>query len=145
MNNDTSLKTEVYLSGIEMNRNEMIYYFDYTVDNYPILLSEAVQNDFEISHAIEISVRGNSVRKYKRYAHNFRAVDVKDKQISVEFLEALDQAIEQYQINHKESDIKEVEDMYLGYFVEPDFVVTMKWITELYDELYIGKTVKDKT
>ncbi len=35
--------------------------------------------------------------------------------------------------------------MYLGYFVEPDFVVTMKWITELYDELYIGKTVKDKT
>ena len=63
----------------------------------------------------------------------------------MEFLEALDQAIEQYQINHKESDIKEVEDMYLGYFVEPDFVVTMKWITELYDELYIGKTVKDKT
>ena len=145
MNNDTSLKTEVYLSGIEMNRNEVIYYFDYTVDNYPILLSEAVQNDFEMSHAIEISVRGNSVRKYKRYAHNFKAVDVKDKQISVEFLEALDQAIEQYKINHKDSNINEVEDMYLGYFVEPDFVVTMKWITELYDELYIGKTIKDKT
>ena len=29
--------------------------------------------------------------------------------------------------------------MYLAYFVEPNFTVTMKWITELYHELYIGK------
>ena len=95
-------------------------------------------------HAIEFSIRGNSVRKYKRYAHNFKAVDSKDKEISVEFLEALDQAIEQYQINHENAEVKEVEDMYLAYFVEPNFSVTMKWITELYNELYIGKTVSDK-
>ena len=139
MNNDISLETEVYLSGIEINRNEMIYYFDYTVDNYPILFSEALQKEFEMPHAIEFSIRGNSVRKYKRYAHNFKAVDTADKEISVEFLEALDQAIEQYQINHENAEVKEVEDMYLAYFAEPDFVVTMKWITELYDELYIGK------
>lgn len=144
MNNDTSLETEVYLSGLEMNRNEIIYYFDYVVDNYPILLSEAVQKDFDMPHAVEISIRGNSVRKYKRYAHNFKAVEIKDKEISVEFLEALNQAIEQYQINHEESEVKEVEDMYLGYFVEPNFTVTMKWITELYHELYIGKTISDK-
>ncbi len=144
MNNDVSLETDVYLSGIEINRNETIYYFDYTVDNYPILFSEAIQKEFEMPHAIEFSIRGNSVRKYKRYAHNFKAVDSKDKEISVEFLEALDQAIEQYQINHENAEVKEVEDMYLAYFVEPNFTVTMKWITELYNELYIGKTVSDK-
>ncbi len=144
MNNDVSLETDVYLSGIEINRNETIYYFDYTVDNYPILFSEAIQKEFEMPHAIEFSIRGNSVRKYKRYAHNFKAVDSKDKEISVEFLEALDQAIEQYQINHENAEVKEVEDMYLAYFVEPNFSVTMKWITELYNELYIGKTVSDK-
>lgn len=144
MNNDISLETDVYLSGVEINRNEMIYYFDYTIDNYPILFSEAIQKEFEMPHAIEFSIRGNSVRKYKRYAHNFKAVDSKDKEISVEFLEALDQAIEQYQINHENAEVKEVEDMYLAYFVEPNFSVTMKWITELYDELYIGKTVSDK-
>lgn len=142
MNNDTSLETETYLSGIEINGNEIVYYFDYTVDNYPILLSEAVQKEFDMPHAIEFCVRGNSVRKYKRYAHNFKAVDIKDKEISVEFLGALDQAIEQYQINHEELEVKEVEDMYLAYFVETNFTVTMKWITELYQELYIGKTVK---
>lgn len=142
MNNDTSLETETYLSGIEINGNEIFYYFDYTVDNYPILLSEAVQKEFDMPHAIEFCVRGNSVRKYKRYAHNFKAVDIKDKEISVEFLGALDQAIEQYQINHEELEVKEVEDMYLAYFVEPNFTVTMKWITELYHELYIGKTAK---
>ena len=71
-------------------------------------------------------------------------MDSKDKEISVEFLEALDQAIEQYQINHENAEVKEVEDMYLAYFVEPNFSVTMKWITELYNELYIGKTVSDK-
>lgn len=142
MNNDTSLETETYLSGIEINGNEIFYYFDYTVDNYPILLSEAVQKEFDMPHAIEFCVRGNSVRKYKRYAHNFKAVDIKDKEISVEFLGALDQSIEQYQINHEELEVKEVEDMYLAYFVEPNFTVTMKWITELYHELYIGKTAK---
>ena len=120
MNNDVSLETDVYLSGIEINRNETIYYFDYTVDNYPILFSEAIQKEFEMPHAIEFSIRGNSVRKYKRYAHNFKAVDSKDKEISVEFLEALDQAIEQYQINHENAEVKEVEDMYLAYFVEPN-------------------------
>ncbi len=142
MNNDTSLETETYLSDVEINGNEILYYFDYTIDNYPVLLSEAVQKEFDMPHAIEFCVRGNSVRKYKRYAHNFKAVDIKDKEISVEFLGALDQAIEQYQINHEELEVKEVEDMYLAYFVEPNFTVTMKWITELYHELYIGKTMK---
>ncbi len=44
MNNDTSLETETYLSDVEINGNEILYYFDYTIDNYPVvLLSEAVQ------------------------------------------------------------------------------------------------------
>ena len=140
MKNDTSLSTEVYLSGIEINRNDIIYYFDYVVDNYPILLSEATQKEFEISHAIEFSIRGNSVRKYKRYTYNFQPMDIKDKNVTVEFLTALDQAIVQYQANHQQSDVKEVEDMYLSYFVEPNAVVSMKWITQLYQELYIGAT-----
>ena len=140
MKNDTSLNTEVYLSGIKRNRNETTYYFDYVVDDYPILLSEAVQQEFELSHAIEFSIRGNSVRKYRRYTYNFQPVDIEDKAISIEFLTALDEAIVQYQSNHEQSDVKEVEDMYLGYFVEPNAVVTMKWITQLYNELYIGAT-----
>ena len=67
-------------------------------------------------------------------------MDMKDKNVTVEFLTALDQAIVQYQTNHQQSDVKEVEDMYLSYFVEPNAVVSMKWITQLYQELYIGAT-----
>ena len=101
MNNDTSLETETYLSDVEINGNEILYYFDYTIDNYPVTFRGSTKKNLICPYAIEFCVRGNSVRKYKRYAHNFKAVDIKDKEISVEFFRALDQAIEQYQINMK--------------------------------------------
>lgn len=54
LKNDDSLQTDIYLADIERTiNNEVVYYFDYAVDNLPVNLSQNVKDRIGASHAIE--------------------------------------------------------------------------------------------
>ncbi len=97
MTNDASLQTDVYLADIGGSGNEMVYYFDYAVNGLPVYLSESIQQEIGMKHAIEVTVSNNSVKKYRRYAVNYQASETKDAKLDVQFIDALDSANRLYQ------------------------------------------------
>lgn len=140
MDNDKSLNTGVYLSDVQVRSNETIYYFDYTVNDFPVILSEDLRRSIAAEHAIEIVVRNNRVKKYRRYAYNFIAKPEKNAIVNIDFLMALNQCILEYQQMEGQHIVTEVDNIKLGYFVEKTGNIKLKWFAELYDYIFIGST-----
>ncbi len=140
MDNDKSLNTGVYLSDVHVRSNETIFYFDYTVNDFPVVLSEDLRRKIAAEHAIEIIVRNNRVKKYRRYACNFISEPEQNAVVNIEFIKALNQCILEYQQKEKKGVVTEVENMKLGYLVDNFGSVRLKWFTELYDHIYVGNT-----
>ena len=109
MTNDASLQTDVYLADIGGSGNEMVYYFDYAVNGLPVYLSESIQQEIGMKHAIEVTVSNNSVKKYRRYAVNYQASEAKGAKLDVQFIDALDSANRLYQETVEQREIADVK------------------------------------
>lgn len=142
MKNDKSLKTGVVLVDVKVHSNEIIYYFDYVVQDFPILLSEDLKEKIDAEHAIEVVVRNHAVKNYRRYAMNFIPKEQPRLLIEKDFLTALNEGILSYQKEEPQNMVTEVETIYLGYLAETVGDLQLHWFTKLYDKTYIGDTQK---
>lgn len=145
LKNDTSLQTDIYLADIQRTiNNEIIYYFDYAVDNLPVSLSQSVQDRIGQPHAIQITLRNQAVKEYRRYAVNYRTADEATEQINVQFIDALDEANKTYQAVVEEKVITDVKNISLGYHVDLAGSIRLKWFVTLYDYTFVVDTEQEQ-
>lgn len=139
---DNSLDTEVILSGIELSSEGLIFYYDYTLNNFSMELSDQLKEKLNMKHAIEVVVNGNSVKKYRRYAYNF-VVNSKEEKSTVDFdfSAALSDAIRERNDNET---VTEVLDIDLLYYIEDFDSVYLKWITNIDDNYFITDAKKEE-
>lgn len=145
MTYDKSLKTPVYLSDVSVRSNEMIYYYDYVVNDFPVMLSEEVQKKIEAKHAIEIVVRNHTVKKYRRYAVNFYPYEQKQAEVSKDFLTALNEGIMTYQQGDATKVVTQVQDIYLGYLAKSSGEINLYWVTDLYNKTFLLNSQKTES
>ena len=72
---DPVLINDFYLEEYTVDGNEWVLYFDFTIQGFPIILSEAASQAVGMSHPLEITVVNGHVTKYKHYAFNYEAVE----------------------------------------------------------------------
>jgi hypothetical protein len=107
----SSLPKNSYVSEIkELGNSDYIICFDYTIEGLKVKISGQELPE----HAIEIEVKGNIISSYKRLVKN---VDVsKDKEINVQNLKAIDEAVKEYRQKTGIKDInKAVKEVSLVY------------------------------
>ena len=145
LQNDNSLKTDIYLADIARTiNNEVVYYFDYVVDDLPVNLSQDLRDRIGSQHAIEVTLRDQAVKEYRRYAVNFSKTEEKTEQINVQFIDALDDANKMYQTIVEDKDISDVKDISLGYHVDLTGSMRLKWFVTLYDYTFVVDTDQAK-
>lgn len=145
LKNDNSLQTDIYLADIERTiNNEVIYYFDYVVDDLPVNLSQSLRDRIGSPHAIEVTLRNQAVKEYRRYAVNFRQMAEKNERINVQFIDALDDANKTYKAVVEEKDITDVKNISLGYHVDLTGSMRLKWFVTLYDYTFVVDTDQEK-
>ena len=145
LKNDNSLQTDIYLADIERTiNNEVIYYFDYAVDDLPVNLSQSLRDRIGSSHAIEVTLRNQAVKEYRRYAVNFSQMAEKNERINVQFIDALDDANKTYKAIVEEKDITDVKNISLGYHVDLTGSMRLKWFVTLYDYTFVVDTDQEK-
>lgn len=145
LKNDNSLQTDIYLADIERTiNNEVIYYFDYAVDNLPVNLSQSLRDRIGSPHAIEVTLRNQAVKEYRRYAVNFSPMAEKNEQINVQFIDALDDANKTYKAIVEDKDITDVKNISLGYHVDLKGSMRLKWFVTLYDYTFVVDTDQQK-
>ena len=145
LKNDNSLKTDIYLADIERTiNNEVVYYFDYVVDDLPVNLSQALRDRIGSPHAIEVTLRNQAVKEYRRYAVNFTQMEEKTERINVQFIDALDDANKMYQTIVEDKDITDVKNISMGYHVDLTGSMRLKWLVTLYDYTFVVDTDQEK-
>lgn len=74
INRDTMVINEFYLSNYIEENNRRIFYFDYVINNLPIVLTKDFLHDISITdleHAIEVTVENGIVTRYRKIAYSF--------------------------------------------------------------------------
>ena len=140
MENDASLHTDVYLADVIRRSNETIYCFDYVTDNLPVYLSANMQEKIGMKHAIEITVRGQAVKKYRRLAVDYVLKENPSEKLHVQFIDALDEANRRYQEQVEERVVRDVENIVLGYYADGSHKLSLKWFVTLYDHDFLIDT-----
>ena len=146
LRNDSSLKTDIYLADIVRTiNNEVIYYFDYAVDNLPVNLSQSLKDSIGSSHAIKVTLRNQAVKEYRRYAVNFSQKEEAEEQINVQFIDALDDANKTYKTVAGDREITNVKNISLGYHADESGSIRLKWFVTLYEYTFVVDTEKEKS
>ena len=126
---DPTLDTGLFFAGAELRTEGLVFYFDYQVDDLPVVLSEDALAATGLTHAVEVTVKNNMVKKYRRYAYNFAVLPEAQGTANVDFAAAMGDAIELMAGN---SPVVQIEDLYLGYRAGgPDSELGLSWFTEI--------------
>ena len=126
---DALVKNEYYLAGYTQQDNDYTYYFDYVVNNFPMVLpDEYKRNDAEngaaaLKHAIEVTVRDGSVVNYKKIVYNF-IMDDATKTAELDFERILSEAA-------ASGSQEKISDVLLGYKLERSQKAYLYWIIRL--------------
>ena len=84
INKDLAVSNEYYLADYTIKNDEITFYFDYVINNTPIIMTEELKNFTGLNHTIEITVENGQVVNYKKYAYSFYNIDESSTQ-DVEF------------------------------------------------------------
>jgi hypothetical protein len=133
---DESIASDYYLSQVQFKSNAIVFCFDYCIDSIPVMLYNPSDEGAEEKHAIEVAVKNNSVKNYRRYAVDFirkseTAFAEKD------FLSAVNEAAADASENGALTDIENIK---LCYSKNSDGVYFLKWFTYISGEVYAADT-----
>ena len=136
--NDTSITTDVFLTDAEASTEGLIFRFDYSVNSMPVTFSEELKEEMGFESAIEVVVTNNTVKKYRKYACEFKEDTETELSASVDFLTEINRVITDYSEN---GEILQVDNISLCYYVDKNNVSALKWITNLGGKTYVGDTI----
>ena len=127
LNRDTSLKTGYFLTDIKVKSEGLVFYFDYENKGFPIELSEEMKSEMDLEAAIEVTVKNNDVKKYRRYMRNFMG-SYEFSLINTDFTYAMDNAVNRHM---SEGLSLEPEELYLAYSADGSDMVFMSWYAKI--------------
>lgn len=130
--NDRNIENEYYLSGYSVDENEAVYRFDYKINNMPIEFTDALIAQTSMASAIEVTVSGQRVTKYRRYMYKFEINDDEQKFADVDFLDAIDYilTVKQDGAEYNETDL--INNINMAYAAGiDDESIGIKWFIDL--------------
>lgn len=139
---DVSLNSNFLLVDVELKSDGLTFYFDYTVNGLPLYLSENLKDDLGLSHALEVVVQNNVVRKYKKLAYYFSLSEDETDTVETDFLWALDETVAAFA---PEETTTQVQDIGLGYLADTDGRCYLKWFVSLDDQQVLQDIKKPET
>ncbi len=132
---DNSLKTDIYLENWYIDDDEYIFCFNYTVNNMPLIPSDILKEMNNLNYCMEISVKNNSVRKYRRIVYNYEK-DSKTAVINKEFIKALDETVMINYENNGGDIVTKVDDIKLAYYMSGKDSIKLRWFTTIDNNVY---------
>ncbi len=139
INKDSYITNDVYLAGAETRNDGLVFYYDYAINNVPVVLSDEIAQETGMSHAIEIVVSNDGVKRYKRYVADIELDEENTAAINVDMISAWDDAIMNYSGTE---DVTSVSDMYIGYYLNGEEDIYIKWFTLINGSTIVGETYR---
>ena len=129
---DELVVNEYYLAGFEEDGKEFSFYFDYVVNNFPMILpneykiGDKQSGSAAINHAIEVTVREGNVTNYKKIVYNFIS-DIMSKTAQLDFGQVL------AEVKSGNENQGQISSVLLGYKLERTKKAYLYWIMRVGD------------
>ena len=136
---DKMIIPDLYLSGVETRNDGLVFYYDYAVNNIPVKFSDETEEKLGMNHAVEVVVSNGNVKRYKRYIADFKADESTVCTINVDMISAWDNAIMNYAGSE---DVTSISDMFIGYYLDTQDKMNIKWFTMVNGSTIVGETYK---
>lgn len=136
---DTALEIDYYLADVAY-KDGLTFYFDYAINGFPLHLSDDLKEDLGLTHALEVVVQNDTVRKYKKLAYYFDLSTEELGTVEQDFLSVLDGVIAAYS---GEEAITKVDQIALNYQVGRGQKSELRWFVTLNGEVYMQDTKKE--
>lgn len=138
---DTNIKNEYYLKDYKKEDDRITFYFEYKINNFPIILSDELKSQIGMNSIIEISATNSKVLKYKKYVYEFSIDETEIIFAETDFLEAIDNIFLLRQNNSKERE--KIDNISLSYTAEKGTnKIYLKWFININDNSYIVSSSK---
>lgn len=138
MKKDGTLSQNVYLSDVQLKSDGLLFCFDYFWEEMPILLSESLCQEKNITHAVEVMVEQNRVTRYRRYAVSF--AEGEEDQVEVDFVYAMNETI-----SAATQTITAMDDIYLGYVEDGSGDLGLTWFVVADGQVQQVSTKREST
>jgi len=121
-----SMPAEFFLKTYRQEAQRTVFYYDIAFNDYPFVLTEAIKQKFDMSYAIEVTVSGDKVVKYRRILRQIDDMNPQNKTLEAQYEDVLDQVI----VEVGTLDV-EIEEMYLGYSWQTENMeMSLHWVVE---------------
>jgi len=139
LKSDFNISNEYSLSGFSSDSEKTVFYFDYKLNNFSIYLGDDVKNALNMNSAIEVTVSGGRVSKYRRFAKKFVIDDTHEISVKKTFLAAIDEVLADIQSQNNQSSAV-IDNMGLVYILDNDERGSLNWIINIDGRDYIKET-----
>jgi hypothetical protein len=113
---DIAIVNDFYLSSFSEDGDIRTFYFNYTINNMPIFMSQNLKDYTGLTHMLEVTVQRGHVIRYRKYAYSFILSDRQNK------------AIPNHGLDLNKNNVKA---LYLGYKICKDSS-TLSWFYHPY-------------
>lgn len=136
--NDTNIVNNYYLSDFKETGKTSKFYFDYTINNMDMTLSNILRMENNgLNHFIEIIVENGRVKNYKKYAYQFF---VEDRVLINNNLSTFEEFINTV-VNSSNEDEYYIDSLKTAYVTEANYIdlLELSWIMEIDDQILIDR------
>ncbi len=134
---DRFVTNEIYLCDYKVEDGKYKFYFNYKINNLPIIPSSEIKESTGMSSFIEVVTSNGSVDNYKKYGCRYTISEKNVLEAKVDFISAIDKVYEG--IDQRERKERVIDDMKLVY-VASERSFGLKWIFEINGNTFVIDT-----
>lgn len=136
LNRDTNIKNDYYLKDYLVSDGKITFYFNYRLNNIPILLSQLSKKKTGMNSFIEVTCENGKVTKYKRYICDFYLNTDIIEFITTDFLKAIDNAIIKHNLETGKENFGNIKNAKLAYCYNGGTIISIKWFVNIDGKIY---------
>jgi len=107
---DKTLQTNLYLCEVQLRSDGLVFCFNYSVNDLPVILDDETKKAINSNFAAEVVVENNKVKKYKRYFFEYMMKMEAEVVADLDFVEAMNRSM-----SEMETSINQINNIVLGY------------------------------
>ncbi len=132
---DKTVINDFYLADYTSEEGRSVFYFNYTVNNFPLVISNNIKSKAQITYPIEVVVEYEWVRKYKKLAYNYVPDKAITETVTMDYMGSLNMLVPQESI----SGIR-LDNAQLGYNIDKSKQLTLYWFLGIEGKVYAQST-----
>ncbi len=132
---DKTVVNDYYLADYISGEDRSVFYFNFTVNNFPLVISNNIKSKAQITYPIEVVVENEWVKKYKKLAYNYEPDKGVTETVSMDCLDSLNMLVPQESI----AGIR-LENAQLGYNIDKSKQMTLYWFLDIEGKVYAQST-----